>query len=725
MLPMVTTLLCASKRDFFLSKWATIVDFVQQRFRVGNLAFRYICLIIQDRNFRAVALDCLLRLVWIYVYRHTETMATTQKKMDSFIKTLFPAGRKPINPIEVPLDPFCRLVKIIAERYPDYAVKNILLYLLNVDSNIQTLDHIAPERAIIAITVYLDLLSQHSSLARFPIDGTNFPSGIPALPENAKSSSGFGSNHSTFHIEDYSEKFQTTIEKIVSILDQNFGNFLLTDDRFAGRTGGSAIVASGAADLGSFLTKEKQPYHDLLRTWLSGLPALLSQEYSQNGLLELVCKYTLHIDPDLSSAANDALERQTRQSAEYALAVVQQLRAFLLSIQDKYVEPFERTARLFVQLWEITLENLLQNETYLDHTLQMWTCMQDLEIVGLLLLCHHMPTIRARGSQLIRVADELHTALLKRRKEETTGPVPTSVSSPVNLYSVLKTSGSFLVEKYKAEYSGFAESYLDKQNETTFLRDLASSENAGDSHFWSKIFPDLIRLFYQHCPSTVHSCLEPIGDRLLALHPGVVTASDPSRSQNATLTTKWVLRNALPASDDMIDQWKFYLMFICASIANTEPIKKIKRTFATSSTKSVEKIATAQELFRLILPLLSSEKSSIRVAVVLALGRANWAVFKTVIEEMKPTIKTVVEDMRSRYMRGSQKRVKKLERLRAEITHIFSLSADFVQFNDYLHDEQLIGFLLSYIRELGAFLSDAEVQMEWDRKSTKLDVLLV
>lgn len=104
---------------------------------------------------------------------------------------------------------------------------------------------------------------------------------------------------------------------------------------------------------------------------------------------------------------------------------------------------------------------------------------------------------------------------------------------------------------------------------------------------------------------------------------------------------------------------------------------------------------------------------------MLALGHTNWAVFKDLIDEVQPHIKTIIEDMRARYMRGVQKRNKKLEHLRAEITHVFLLAAEHVLNEEYLRDDTLISFMLNYIRELGAFLSDADVQLEWDHQSLR------
>jgi hypothetical protein len=71
---------------------------------------------------------------------------------------------------------------------------------------------------------------------------------------------------------------------------------------------------------------------------------------------------------------------------------------------------------------------------------------------------------------------------------------------------------------------------------------------------------------------------------------------------------------------------------------------------------------------------------------------------------MKEIIKSIIEDMRARYVRGSQRRVKRLERLRAAITHILLLQTEYAIDSAFISDEKLVGFCVSFIREMGAYL---------------------
>ncbi|KAI7872713.1 cell morphogenesis protein N-terminal, partial [Spinellus fusiger] len=91
--PLVTTLLCVSRKEFFASNWLSIVENCYQKFS-------------KDKGTRQIALGCISRLIWTYLFRCTESVSISFKKMDTIIKTIFPPFRRAIHPAEIPLDHF-------------------------------------------------------------------------------------------------------------------------------------------------------------------------------------------------------------------------------------------------------------------------------------------------------------------------------------------------------------------------------------------------------------------------------------------------------------------------------------------------------------------------------------------------------------------------------------------------------------------------------------------
>ena len=653
----------------------------------------------------------------MYIYRCNEAITTTHKKLDLIMKNLFPPGRKSLNPIEVPIEPFVDIVYFVAMRHSDYAIKNVLYYLLNIDGNLSNVDNIAPERASIALKVFILMLNApEDAKPPFPQSTEPLPSGIQEA--SAALSKGRSGNVLARYPE-AREKINAYLGKLVKILHQSFGSFLLLDDKFTRpgtATGASSGTYSTAGEISNVLSKEKQPYYDLMKVWIASLPELMPNG-EERDIYDMVCKYTAHVDPDLGTVAQDALLRLCRHCPSKQINILRSFGQFLFSIPDRPSDILEKSLKLYIDLLDIWLADVgsaasdeRSDSTSNHDPLLLWGKMQELETIGLLFLTSASPKIRHYSLKVLAFAATLFDRYLRKRD------IMDAEGS--HIMSVIHSFGPELVDVFRNDYTNIVEAISKNTFEPGFLVDIAQSDASPEIHFWSKAFAGVIKKCFEKCPTVVHSCAEHIYQRLNALHGAVVAASDPTKGQNATLTSKFSLRSTLPATDEIIDQWKYYILFAFASETTSEPTTKKSyfRRNITPAAKMPGRGMTAQELFRLALPLLTSDKSSIRVAVVLALGHTNWAVFRDLIEEMQPYIKNVVEDMRARYMRGSQKRTKKLERMRAELTHVFLLSTDYVKEKDYLGDENLVTFMLNYIRELGAFLSDAEVQMEWDHQ---------
>ncbi|KAI8365932.1 cell morphogenesis protein N-terminal, partial [Radiomyces spectabilis] len=111
--PLVTTLICVSRKDFFLNNWLSIVDSYLFFFFLLSYGCTFYSHFLRYRNFanqdkytRQLALGCLSRLTWTYLFRCTESTSATFKRLDNIIKTIFPPFRRAIYPSETPLEHF-------------------------------------------------------------------------------------------------------------------------------------------------------------------------------------------------------------------------------------------------------------------------------------------------------------------------------------------------------------------------------------------------------------------------------------------------------------------------------------------------------------------------------------------------------------------------------------------------------------------------------------------
>ncbi|KAJ3080796.1 Cell morphogenesis protein PAG1, partial [Quaeritorhiza haematococci] len=119
-IPLVTTLLCVSRPPFFHKHWLAFIETCIQRFR--------------DKHLRHTALSCVVRLLWVYLFRCTETStATATRRVDMIVRAVFPPNRRGVVPEGVNLDVVVQMVWFICVRYLEYGVDTVLPMLIGFE----------------------------------------------------------------------------------------------------------------------------------------------------------------------------------------------------------------------------------------------------------------------------------------------------------------------------------------------------------------------------------------------------------------------------------------------------------------------------------------------------------------------------------------------------------------------------------------------------------------
>lgn len=127
-IPLITTLLCVSKRDFFLKNWLGFCDMFVQKFKD------------RDKPLKQLALASVIRLVWVYLFRCSDSVMTNAiKKMDSLLRIMFPFGRRSVYPSDLDLEMYIRLVYYICNRFPDFSAETVFPLLLGYSNQQPTL----------------------------------------------------------------------------------------------------------------------------------------------------------------------------------------------------------------------------------------------------------------------------------------------------------------------------------------------------------------------------------------------------------------------------------------------------------------------------------------------------------------------------------------------------------------------------------------------------------
>ncbi|RHZ61363.1 hypothetical protein Glove_348g33 [Diversispora epigaea] len=811
--PLVTTLLCVSQREFFLARWNECLYTCIQKFK--------------DKSFKHIAMGCVIRLLWTFLYRCSEGTNTTHKKLDDIIKNIFPAHRKSISPGDIPLDLFVQFVHFVGIRHHDYCMKNLIFMLMNSENLAlqSSLECIAPERMKIGMRSFMLLLSNMQASESRPA--------FPSNPILVSSKCIFGLRISPDVLSDdifnqvglkeSVEKFCDLACRMAQILDLNFGNLTVLEEKFlckfpfapslstTGIASGdnTAIIIYNLGSMNISYSRDKQPYFNLMREYVDSLPRLLPNKPIRNRIVEMLCRYTVHVDPDLARSASIALLRIAQQCG--AERVIMSFSHFVHRIEDKFSDiligvgmgkdtKFIGILKLYYDLlrqWLYQLQSKKHNESSgrsnnIKNTLSpsmmtktsnevedpsIWTIIDATEANGLLFLCSQSCIIRKYAIQILRIVADLELEFNEHKEKNnsirsrrgTATSIDSRLSDLANppeddekstienqnldasaiklFYSasdnddnnfqytrithVLNRGGELI--KFDTESFNFLSVFenvrlqkLLQQGKKNILLRLVESEIPADTIIWSRCFPEFIKICFSYFPVTVALCRSNVCIRIVQMQMSIVTASETlARTPNATLSMPKfhypkVSNFSNTATDVVIEQWRSYLIVACSTITMANEMTEQASTHnrKRSQPPPPEHIKTARDLFRMVLPLLTSEHHIISESVVTALGNVNENVYKSLLEDMQPYFKSVIEEYKNKNSRqpytNIHKRAKKYEKLRIELAHVYQLTSRFLTKEEYIKDSTIRDWIMIFIKETYNFLRDPEVFGDWD-----------
>ncbi|OZJ05245.1 hypothetical protein BZG36_02308 [Bifiguratus adelaidae] len=773
--PLVTATLCVSTREFFLSQWLSFVDLCYQRFAK------------QDKIVRQKALGCLSRLVWCYLYRCMDSQINVQKRLDNIFKTLFPSGRRSITPLEVPLEYFVQVLYFMLMNQTEYVFRSVVLHMLScAGTSIPTLESIYPERGIIGITAFLHVLKDLEDgrqRPEFPTE-TDMDAVLPSL------GSADVLNDKVFlrnNVREQVERINDIIGKQWLTLDAVFGPMTVLDDKYNGSRPGvssneKALFANGmpiTADTGQQVqmqyssfsytySREKQPYFDLIRTFVDSVPRLMPSTVTLPKLVTMLSRYTMHIDPAIARASSDALLRLAQQCEAHI--VVSGYAKYVCSIEDRHTETLISLANGpltggdynstggWLKLYKDLLSVWVQcvdigalgryvrvagprlGATSDDIEIKnIMSILEEAESIGLSYLCSTLPLLRRWAMEILRLLVQFD-----QRVEQHFGKVAGD-DRPQSLASYLTTNVAGKGESYRLYHliDNIGPSMVTLEDDCLLgekvssstrdrirqhqrkglkgvLAKIAVSEHNSDIVIWNICFPRLILSCFETFPYVVALARQNICARITQMRPYINTSSDiagRSAGNSLSLSKATSGGKVIPASEALIQQFKVYMIYVCSTFVRSKTIESpISTTPWTTSHKrsvSTDKLA-APDIFELGRHFLLSEDALIREAAVAGLGHTNKTFYKDLILALGPSVNEILEETKLKLNGKQQSKRRKTDRLRTEIMHIYSLTADSLMEETHLRDVSVIDPIMTYVKETRSFLSDVLVQGDWD-----------
>ncbi|RCH88198.1 Cell morphoproteinsis protein PAG1, partial [Rhizopus stolonifer] len=545
--PLVTTLLCVSRKEFFLTNWMSILESCFQKFNKAR---------------------CVSRLTWTYLFRCIESTPNTFKKLDTVIKTIFPPFRRTVYPSDTPLDHFILITYFALMRDVDTGTKKVLFYLLNTEASSSShsshsWDLINPERMIIGLSAFQMMLSDLEQNTVKP----PFPAQIDmAACDLPSSTADVFSGPIRAVKSDMTDKVEEIISKTLTSLDQTFGRLLVLDEKNImirtsqlNSTNTPTSTANysvpiftnsvGSSDNGPQIhhaytsfsvsyTKDKQAYFDVIKTILDGMPRMMPAGIQLRTIIDMLSRYTVHTDPDVIQSASQALLRIAAQID--GQTVVVGFSQFICKIEDKFSDVVQSLAygplntthahggilQLYVDLLSIWVDQLeatsgLERPVNADargsvelNISKLWDLIKETEANGLLYLCHQSPNIRRFAVQIFRMASKLADRIPIAQ-----APQPTEWKRMIDM---LEKSGKDLISSDLLNATAEMRTRIAQHQRRamdTILIQLAESDHAADIAIWNACLPHVFKLCFEHFPASTAECRQNICHRLLQIQP--------------------------------------------------------------------------------------------------------------------------------------------------------------------------------------------------------------
>ncbi|KAJ5423217.1 hypothetical protein N7491_008433, partial [Penicillium cf. griseofulvum] len=755
-------LLCISSKETFSSQWLSMISSLPAR--------------LKDRPTRAPALHAICRLVWTYFFRFSDSPTTTLRKVEEVAKIALPTGRRTYMSAEpVFADPLIQLIQIIGFKHPDVCFRSIIFPLINSDLFLSgrelKIEQMEPEKMVIGIRAFLATMSDLETSDQLcpPIPTGSLPNPFtdvstpmyshrPQLLREYKVPISSQKQDPTLwqpvntarlseNVKEYYFRFCEVLGKITLLCDNTFGGQAVLDEKFGGTTPKTPISEAFSfgrrGDDHVTTLDQKQGFYDLLHVAVQALPRCLSDHIPFNSLINLLCTGTAHVQSNIATSSAESLKAIARQL--HAQQVTIGFARFIFNFDERYstmsdegmLGPghIESTLRLYVELLQIWIDEIKQKTKgaaamdqlersisgsralHLDLS-SILAHVEEIESHGLFFLCSQSRRVRAFAITVLRLITEFDSAL---GKENT------------RIIRILEADSQQILDVNDehltvAERSRIQKGKRRSASQNTLI-ELCSSEVSYDSTLWAKVFPNIIRVSFETCPFAVTLGREIVCARLVQMHKIITSLAESTRfPQYAPMDayqSRPIGRNNL-TSEILVEQWKLYLVMACTTVtsvgaqsqsqlANAQHARKASK----GAHQSQDKISSARSLFAFVIPLLSAERDSIRSAIVVALGSIHKNLYRTLLESLQYAVTTCNEEAKMRIGNhyrspSSPRRNRKTDRLRTEVTNVYKLTSHFLQEPEVYNDDWIVNNLVTYAKDIRIFLSDAEVQNDWE-----------
>ncbi|KAG9006543.1 Cell morphogenesis protein PAG1 [Tulasnella sp. JGI-2019a] len=736
--PLAVTLLCVAPHEYFQRNWIPCVEASTRKMK--------------EKAHRQIALGGILRIIWTYLYRCQEPASTTMSKLDTLLKQFFPTKWRMASPYEEGNEELAAIVHLTLSRHPTHGreaaldlIQETALQNLALNAPLSVfLDTVPVDRVAIAIRAALLSFecAEKDAAPAWPhsVNFTALSSAADAeatksgpLPETLLGKPG---------MQEFFDRFAPVVGKLIAICGSLVGGLLTVEPRYHIQSTltyeekEDLVIRHHGADLTVAYHEQYIPPIEMLRVCFDSLPRCLHPSTNLTEILDLLVRSILHLESELSTAAELAL-RRFAISEQHTPTVLARLTRFLFApynpVRDRSLPhgPASQQERL-IALWADTVvswsERLQKSGDPKEEPnkdirvgINLPTLVQDIEAGALYLLTSIRRIIRIGGFRVLRAIPTLHQHLLPRKSAN--GGVPEQ-RRVINILEGLSTEDISLpgqnLPVTDMEYARLAEWKASSQ--VNVMSRMAESRGETDNRLWRFVLPCVVRKCLVEAPEVFQTCRDTISASVLRYRTlmsdlsqiqGKGSATSLARSPPPSRSAPVVSR---PEHNDEVDQWKNWTVVLCASACDTNdslsPIKEHSRAPSDSSSQR-DQLTTPRDLFRHLIPFLVAEEQRFRSGVIQAMGCIHPSAYRRLLEDLH-SITTHIHDDPKSQMTNKTKTDRPANKLHIAVMQVYRLTSHFAKDVKSIRDQSTLNLLLQFVRESKAYFSDSDTCMDVD-----------
>lgn len=720
------SILCVSPPQLFTERWMKLLESNNDKIKTKDIS---------ERGIYAIGLS---RLVWVYLYRSSETLNNTIRTLTTLLQ-LYLNPKKKENWLTTDfslINPLSDSLVSIGFLYPEFLMETAMLPLIKQSFNGANLDINNYDKLLLAIATY----------RRFLITDKK-----PSFPEATSRAYLTDLNRITTTINDplYSsyEEICLYIYKLFILLDSNIGSEVWSPENMHQKqpsTPFGSFSFSFSNDNETNIQKNNSNFV-LFSKVIETIPCCLSvtKKIPYKSAIEILTRNAVHANKVIASSAKSSLKAlaskknphtfitwfakysfdfdektqssynmQYLSSNEYSvllLLYVELLECWLKEFTSSKTEEKEKTIGLDgIRLLSPDTNTDIVSESEKIEWKNTVTVIEEVEGNGLFFLCAHDPRLRKLAIKILRIISKFDEAMVEKTEKMTSGHSRSSsfhfaadsgsrLIDFLNDVNVISLLGPQKMSLSAAEKSRLVK--LSAKYKKGLALKIAESSYGIDAALWQRIFPKLLVEIFKSSPITMALCRSIVCIRLVQVHEVILRIANDLEFKPA---------NILP--ETIVNQWRFYLIAACTSLTSTSDQKlhiptQTKQHGRKKSqqifTVQHQKIKSAKAIFKMVLPLLNAKRSIVKDAIIIGLSSMNVNIFRTFLESVEELLTTW--DIRSS---NNQTRI--------EVFHVVTILSRFLKEPTIIEDVWILKMISMFLKQAKSVLESDVVQRSYE-----------